>query len=118
MVSIVGEISRKHNIPEVVITIAYNGLTILKKAMYSKTRYSCLSNHFNIISAIDHKILKSPLTWFYRHIKRHKDDQTGPLKDGPYLTLNTTKQKNENIKKTRYQGSQSSNPTTYRMQIG
>ena len=38
-----------------------------------------VSHHFDSISAIDHKILKSPLTWFWRHVKGHQDDQTGPL---------------------------------------
>ena len=54
--------------------------------MESKTRYSCLSNYFDLISAIDHKTLKSPLTWFFRHIKGHQNDQIGPL--DRWATLN------------------------------
>ena len=49
MVSIVEKISWKHNIPEGTITIAYDGLNKIKKAIDSETRYSCLSNHFNLI---------------------------------------------------------------------
>ena len=47
--------------------------------MDSETRYSCLSNQFDLISEIYHKILNSPLTWFWQHVKGHQDDQTGPL---------------------------------------
>ena len=54
--------------------------------MDSETRYSHLSNHFDLISETDHKILKLPLTWFWRHVKGHSDDQAGPLEK--YATLN------------------------------
>ena len=63
MVSIVEEISRKFNIPEGAIMIACNGL----------------SNHFDLISAIDHKILKYPLTWYWIYVKGREEDQTDPL---------------------------------------
>ena len=79
MVSIVEEISHNFNILEGAIKIAFNGLNTIKEAMHCKTRYSCLSNHLNLISAIDHNIIKSPLIWYWRHIKDHQDDQTGPL---------------------------------------
>ena len=63
VVSIVEEISQKFNILEGKITITCDGLNTIKKAMDIETRYPCLSNKFNLISAIDHNILNSPLTW-------------------------------------------------------
>ena len=44
-----------------------------------ETRYLCLSNHFDLISEIYHKILKYSLTWYWIHVKCHKDNQNGPL---------------------------------------
>ena len=44
-----------------------------------ETRYLCLSNHFDLISEIDHNILKSPSTWYWIHFKGHQYKQTGPL---------------------------------------
>ena len=34
----------------------------------SENSYSCLSNHFDFIPAIDHKILKSTINWFWQLI--------------------------------------------------
>ena len=47
--------------------------------MDSETIYSCLSNHYDLIYTVDHKILKYPLTWYWRHVKDHQDDQTVTL---------------------------------------
>ena len=79
MVSIVEEISLKSNILEGAITIVYDGLNTIKRAMEYNTIYSCLSNHFKLIAAIDHNILKYTLIWYWRHVKGHQDDQTVPL---------------------------------------
>ena len=49
------------------------------KSTNSETRYSCLSNHFGLISEINHKIQKQPLTWYWRHIKGNQDNKTFPL---------------------------------------
>ena len=73
------EISLKFNISEGAIKIACDGLNVIRKYMYSATRYSCLSYHFDLILATDHNILKSPLTYFWRHVKGPQDDQTGLL---------------------------------------
>ena len=50
MVYIVEEISLKFNILEGSITIACDGLNAIKKSIESETRYSCLSNHFYLVS--------------------------------------------------------------------
>ena len=50
-----------------------------KKSMDSKTGYLCLSNQFDLILEIDHKILKPPLTWLWIYGKVNQNDQTGPL---------------------------------------
>ena len=55
---IVEEISLKFNISEGETTIACDGLKAIKKSMDNETRYSCLSNHFYIISATKQKTLK------------------------------------------------------------
>ena len=65
------EIIQKFKILESAITIYCDGLNTIKKAMDIKTRYSCPSNHFDLISAIEHKILKYPLIWYCRHVKGH-----------------------------------------------
>ena len=61
------------------IKIGWDALNVIKKAIDSETIYSCLSNHVDPISAINHKIRKSPLTWFWRRIKGRQDDKTVPL---------------------------------------
>ena len=55
VVSFVEEIIQKFNILEGAITIKCNGLNAIKKSMDRETRYSCISNHFDLISAIDQK---------------------------------------------------------------
>ena len=47
--------------------------------MDSKTRCLWLSNHFYLISAIEHKIIKSPWKWYYRHVNIPQNNQTGPI---------------------------------------
>ena len=42
-------------------------------------KFSGLSNHFDPISDIKHKLKVSPIQWFWRHIKGHQDDHLGPL---------------------------------------
>ena len=79
MVSIVEEISWKFNILEGVITISCDGLNAIKKSMDIETRYAFLSNQFDLIPAIDHKIIKYPLIWYWRHVKGHQDHQIGTL---------------------------------------
>ena len=61
--------------------------------MESETSYSYLSNHFDFIPTIDHKILKSTLTWFWSHVKGHQDDKTGTLYR--WDTLNVDRNKGE-----------------------
>ena len=56
--------------------------------MGPNTKFSCLSNHFNIISGINHKLQESPIQWFWRHIKGHQDDHLGPL--DRWASLNVT----------------------------
>ena len=43
------------------------------------TTYSCQSDQFNLISAIDKKITKSPLSWSWGHVKGYQDEQGEPM---------------------------------------
>lgn len=61
------------------VTIACDGLEAIKKAVDSCTHYSCRSNQFDLITAIDNKLKKSSLNWRWRHVKGHQDDNIGPL---------------------------------------
>jgi hypothetical protein len=61
------------------MTVACDGLEAIKKAMAEETSYSCQSNQFDIISAIDKMICDSPITWHWRHVKGHQDNTIGPL---------------------------------------
>eukprot|EP00957_Ditylum_brightwellii_P006319 479579-Ditylum_brightwellii.AAC.3 len=55
--------------------------------MDEDTYYNCTSAHYNLISATDKKIEQSPLTWGWRHVKGHQDDDLiGPL--DLFATLN------------------------------
>ena len=47
--------------------------------MNANTIYSCQSNHFDLISAIDKKLMKSPLTWSWHHVKEHQDEKMWTL---------------------------------------
>ena len=49
------------------------------KAMDPNTKLSCLSNHFNIILYIDHKLQESPIRWFWRHVRVNQDNHLVPL---------------------------------------
>ena len=80
--------------------------------MEFEKRYSCLSNHFNLISAIDHKILKFTLTWYWRHVKFYQDNQTVPLYRRASLKLEfdtAEKQKQKEDQKAGYPKAQSHN---------
>ena len=79
IVTLVEGICEYHCINRGSITIACDGIEALKKAMDQDTYFSCQSNQYDLISAIDAKIQKSPLQWTGRHVKGHQDDQIGPL---------------------------------------
>ena len=61
---IVEDIFSKHNIRDGSNTISCDGIKALEKSMDPNTKFSCLSNHFNIISAINHNLQESPIQWF------------------------------------------------------
>ena len=69
MNSIIKTICEKHNIKSGGIMDAYSGLNETKKSMEANTTYLCHPNHFDIVSAIDKKLTKSPLTWSWQHVK-------------------------------------------------
>ena len=79
MVSMVEELCLKYNISKGAITVTQYDINTIKKSMESETIYSYLSNHFNSIPKIGHKILKSTPTWLWLHIKGQKYDQSGTL---------------------------------------
>ena len=58
---------------------AYNGINAIKKAMDVNTTYLCWSNHFDLISSIDNKLMKYTLIWSWKHLKEHQDKQGEPL---------------------------------------
>ena len=62
VIYIIDTICEKHNIRSGGITAACKRLNAIKKAMDANTIYSCQSNHFGLISVIDNKLMKSPLT--------------------------------------------------------
>eukprot|EP00957_Ditylum_brightwellii_P035984 2726366-Ditylum_brightwellii.AAC.1 len=76
---IVDLICNRHGITEGKITLACDGLEALRKSMSPDVSFSSLSSQFDLISAIDAAINKSPLTWHWRHVKGHQDNNQGPL---------------------------------------
>ena len=65
---------RRHRVPE--------------KPMDPNIQFSCISNHFDIILSIDHKIQAGHIKCFWRHVKDHQDNYLGPLER--WDTLNAT----------------------------
>lgn len=59
--------------------VACDGIEAIRKAMTANLMFNSLSNHFNLISAIDHRLEKSLLEWYWRHVKGHQDNHVGPL---------------------------------------
>lgn len=86
VICVVKHICCLHRIKSGGITPAYNGLEAIIKAMDPNTYYSCRSNQFDLISAIDNKLLNSLLTWRWSHVKGHQDDRIRPL--DRWATLN------------------------------
>ena len=56
IILIVEDICSKHNIQGVCITDACAGIEDLEKSMDPNTKFSCLSNHVELISAIDYNL--------------------------------------------------------------
>ena len=56
--------------------------------MDPNTQFSCIYNHFDLISAINHKLQAFPIQWFWIHVKGHKDYHLGPI--DRFTTLNVT----------------------------
>ena len=73
--SIIETIYEKYNIRSRGITAVYDGLNAIKKSMDSNNTYPYQSNYFNLISTIDNKLMKYPLTWSWRHVKGHQHEQ-------------------------------------------
>ena len=73
--------------------------------MDSDTRYARLLNHFDLRYEIDHKTLKLLLIWFWRHVKVHQYDQTGPLNIWATITMECDIEAKQIKNKTRKQDS-------------
>eukprot|EP00957_Ditylum_brightwellii_P030655 2322980-Ditylum_brightwellii.AAC.1 len=57
------------------LSVACDGLEVIRKAMADDTTFFCQSNQFDLISAIDSMIDKSPLVWKWRWVKGHRDEK-------------------------------------------
>eukprot|EP00957_Ditylum_brightwellii_P044012 3340412-Ditylum_brightwellii.AAC.1 len=55
--------------------------------MDEDTFFSCQSNHFDLISAIDQLIINSPIEWYWHHVYGHQDDDMGPLNQWESLNV-------------------------------
>ena len=66
---IIYTICGKHNIRSGGITASCDGINAIQKAMDSNTTYLCLSNHFDLISALYNKLIKYTLTCSWIHVK-------------------------------------------------
>eukprot|EP00957_Ditylum_brightwellii_P044467 3373620-Ditylum_brightwellii.AAC.3 len=73
IVAIIQNLCDQHNIQNSSITVACDGLEAIYKAMSDDTNYSCQSNQFNLISAIDSMIRDSSIEWKWRRVKGHQD---------------------------------------------
>ena len=62
VIYIIETIYEKHNIRSGGFATACGGLNAIKKSMDVNTTYLCQSNHFDLISDIDKKIMKYTLT--------------------------------------------------------
>ena len=72
VIYIIDTICEKHNIRSGGITAVCDGFNGIKKSMDANTPYLCQSNHFDLISIIEKKLMKSPLTWSWRNVKVHQ----------------------------------------------
>ena len=72
-------IYKKHIVSEVSIMGYCDGIESITKSMYQETTFSCLSNHFGMLSAIDSKLKASPIQWKWIHIKVRQGNNIGPL---------------------------------------
>ena len=79
-------IYEKYTITEGSIKAACGGLEDTRKAVGCETKFSCLSNHFDILSIVDFKLKASPLQWSWCHVKGHQYDHIRPL--NRWATLN------------------------------
>eukprot|EP00957_Ditylum_brightwellii_P132810 10126892-Ditylum_brightwellii.AAC.1 len=61
IVIIVSNLCKQYNIQKGLITVACDGLEVIRKAMADDTTFSCQSNQFDLILAIDSMIDESPL---------------------------------------------------------
>ena len=79
VVSVIDTIYEKHNIRSEGSMDACDGLNAIKNSMDVNTKYLRQSNCFELILAIDNKLMKSSLTWSWRHMKIHQYEQGEPL---------------------------------------
>eukprot|EP00957_Ditylum_brightwellii_P047510 3608296-Ditylum_brightwellii.AAC.1 len=89
IVMIVVKICEYHNIQEESITVACNGREALRKVFLVENNFSCKSSQYDIISAIDHYIKDSNITWKLLHVKGHQDDFYDPLDYWSTLNVET-----------------------------
>ena len=69
--------------------------------MYQDTNFSFLSNNFDILSDMDHKLKALPIQWKWRHVKGHQDYKIVPL--NRWATLNVQCDLEAKSRSKRYQ---------------
>ena len=73
--SIIETICEKHNIRSKVIKAACNGTNAIIRDVDTNTTYLCQTNNFELIFAIEKKLMKYPLTWSWINVKVNQDEK-------------------------------------------
>eukprot|EP00957_Ditylum_brightwellii_P181535 13827985-Ditylum_brightwellii.AAC.1 len=61
------------------ITVACDGIEVLKKSMDAETSFECCSSHFHLIAAINAILQCSKIIWYWKHVKGRQDVYHSPL---------------------------------------
>ena len=76
---IIENILSKFNFIEGEIMMECNGMDAIIMEIDKDTSFSCKSNHFDMLSAINAKLERSPIQCNWRHFKGHQDGEFGSL---------------------------------------
>ena len=79
VLKIVASLKAKFNITEGSITLGWNGLDDIRMALDQFSSLSWISNHFDILTAINRITEEPNIIWRWRHVKVYQEDHMGPL---------------------------------------